>query len=512
MKRVIIKDIEIQYNDDQVDKVDYIVNIINKNYTLFLDMIGTVRIISFIPTNDQNVLYIENFDEVFYDGINKIFNNASTQNAYNTPNILSALYIEVLIRKLKINSNMLVQSNSSISDEMLDALISYKYFEKNGTFLQFVEYLKTRNNFGVILNWLKNEVRWDTYNFLLEITVNFLKQNDFNFLENINDITIMMLKQLFNNALTQKSEKQIELPKITIQELDNLFNEFLKYINAPISWKQLYDELKQSNRIVFEKQVDNIDTSACYRDDNDILKIVVSTDGTIKSFCTFVHEFMHYVTMIDSATVSQFSISEFPSIFFEKISAQFLKDKGYKDDVIDEVVRFRNENNKGIYMEISALFNDLSAFIKGGPISKDKKVLFYEEYFKSIKEIRENFIKLMEANGEQVDTSFLEIPKVDISVEVDKECDLLIESFIQNGLLLINGYQYLLDTFLADELLKQTIIDSTIITKMITVTNELNNMNLQKILELFDMQNIFIQNSMLEKQTENPVLSKKITK
>lgn len=512
MKKEIIKDIEIQYNDDQIEKVNYIINVINKNYNLILEMFGTYRIISLIPTNEENVVYIQNFNDVFYNGINKIFNNDDIKKAYNVPHILSGLYIEMLIRKLKIDSNMLVQSNSSISDEMLETLISYKYFEKNGTFLQFVEYLKTRNDFDVIFDWLKNEIRWDTYNFLLEITVNFLKENDFDFLENLSDITIMMLNQTFNNAITQEPEKEIELPTITMQEFDNLFNEFLGYINAPIRWKQLYDELKHNGRISFEKQVENLDTSMCYRDDNDVLRILVSTDNTIKCFCIFVHEFIHYVTMIDSVTLAQFSISEFPSIFFEKISAQFLKDKGYNEAVIDKVIKDRNENNKDIYIGISSLFNDISAFIKGGPISKDKKILFYEDYFKALKEIRENFAKMMEEMGEQIDMSLLELPKVDISVEVDKECDLLIESFIQNGLLVINGYQYLLDTFLSDEVLKQTTTDSTIISKMIKVTNELCNMKLQNILDLFNMQNILNKNNSTNKETEEHTLSKKLTK
>ena len=95
MKKVIIKDIEIQYNEEQADKIDYIINIISKNYSLFLDMLGTSRIISLIPTTDKNIVYISNFDEEFYSGIDKCFNNDATKQAYNTPNIMSALYIEI---------------------------------------------------------------------------------------------------------------------------------------------------------------------------------------------------------------------------------------------------------------------------------------------------------------------------------------------------------------------------------------------------------------------------------
>ena len=298
----------------------------------------------------------------------------------------------------------------------------------------------------------------------------------------------MVLTQSLNNVLAQETE--IQLPTITIQEFDNLFNEFLVYINAPKSWKQAYDELKASGRISFEKQVEDLDTSMCYRDDNDILRILVATDGTIKCFCSFVHEFMHYIPMQDSMTLTQFSISEFPSIFFEKVSAQFLRDKGYKQDVVDKVVRDRNKNNIEIYMRISSLFNDISALIKGGPISRDKKVLFWENNFRAIQETREKLAKLMEDNGEQVDISFLEPPKIDIAKEIDKECDFLIDSFIQNGLLVINGYQYLLDTYLAEEVLKKSNDDTSIMPRMINVTDNLGNMNLKDILAEFNIQGI----------------------
>ena len=226
MKKTTIRDIEIQYNDEQANKIDYIINTISKNYGLFLDVLGTSRIISLVPTDEKNTLYIENFDEAFYSIIDKCFNNDTVKQEFNAPNIMSALYVEILLRKLKIKSKVLIQSNSNISDETLDSLIAYKYFEKNGSFSEFVEYLKTRNESALIFNWLKNEFRWDTYNYLLEITVNYLKEYDFDFLENISDINTMMMNQTVNNIVMQESEQEVELPTITIEELDNLCNEF----------------------------------------------------------------------------------------------------------------------------------------------------------------------------------------------------------------------------------------------------------------------------------------------
>ena len=491
MKKKTIKNIEIRYDENHDDEIDYITNVIINNYDLILPILSEKKVISLVPTNEEDVIYISNFDETFYVIANNIFNNESNKALIENSDFLSASYIEILIRKNANNQSALVQPNSNISDEMLYSLIAYAYFIKTATFDDFVNYLKDKKDIDKILNWLQTEIRFDGYNLLLRTAVDYLKQNDFDYLDNISDIVNMMLTQAINNILKPEPEKGEKLPSITIEELDCLFNEFLKFINAPESWNQKYDELKSSGRISFEKQTNDLNTSMCYWDDNDSLRILVSTDDTISCFLSLVHEFIHYISMYDSEAVIQTSISEFPSIFFEKISAHFLKNKGYKEDIIEELERFRNENNIEIYMEISSLFNDISAFIKGGPISRDKKVFFWENNFRIIQETREKLAKLMEENGEQFDISFLEPPKIDIPRKIDKECDFLIDSFIQNGLLVINGYQYLLDTYLAENVLKKTENDSTVITRMINVTNNLSNMKLQDILIEFDMQDIF---------------------
>lgn len=388
MNLINIKDIEVRYDDNQ--EIDYIKDVINNNYNLFLSLLGESKVISLIPTNDDKVVYISDFDETFYEVVNQTFNNEGNKTLLENPDLLPAFYIETLIRKNANNPMSLVQQNPNVSDEMLYSLIAYIYFTKTGTFDDFVNYLKEKKETDKILNWLQTETRFDAYNYLLKTITDYLIQNDFDFLQNISSITNIMLTQSLNNVLAQQSETEIELPTITIQEFDNLFNEFLVYINAPKSWKQAYDELKSSGRISFEKQVEDLDTSMCYRDDNDVLRILVSTDGTIKCFCSFVHEFMHYIPMQDSMTLTQFSISEFPSIFFEKISAQFLRDKGYKQDVVDRVVRDRNKNNTEIYTGISSLFNDISAYINGGAISRDKKILFWEKILEQSKKLEKS--------------------------------------------------------------------------------------------------------------------------
>lgn len=494
MNKIRIKNIEIYYDDTQNFKIDYIKNVINNNYDLFLSMLGESKKLSLTPTTEDGVVYISDFDDAFYKAVNKIFNNENNKKLLDTPDLLPAFYIEYLVRKTPSNQTSLVQPNFNIKDEMFYSLIAYIYFEKTGSFDDFVNYLKNKQDMNKILEWLQKETRFDAYNYLLEITINYLKQNDFEFLDNISDITSMILMKSINNIPTQENEKQIELPTITIQEFDNLFYEFLKSINAPKSWEQMYDDLKTNNRISFEKQVDNPDHSKCYRDDNNILRILISTDGTIKSFCSFVHEFTHYVTMQDAVTFSQFSIEEFPSIFFERISAEFLKNKGYQIKIMDKVIKDRYQNNFDIYINLLPIFQDIQSFIKKGPILRTDKIEFLKNQFRIVQETKEKLIKIWKQNGKSIsDLSFLEQPKIDIPSAVDKECDSLIDRFIQDGLLVMNGYQYLLDTFLAENVLKKLKNDPTIISRMINITNNLRSINLQDILIEFDMSNSFSQ-------------------
>lgn len=506
MNRIMINNIEIRYDDNINCKIDYIKNVISNNYNLFLSMIGESQVISLVPTNEDGVVYISDFDKTFYEVVNKIFNNDGNNTLFEIPELLPGLYIESLVRKAASNQRTLVQPNPNVTDEMLYSLIAYIYFLKTGTFSDFVNYLKDKKDINKILNWLQSETRFEAYNYLLEITTNYLKENDFDFLDNISDITNKMLNQLMSNIFTQEVENEIQLPSITTEEFDSLFYEFLQSINAPESWKQMYNDLKERGRISFENLVDNIDNSKCYRDENGILRLLISTDGTINCFCSFAHEFAHYVTIHDAERPSQFSITEFPSIFFEKLSAEFLKNKGYKVEIVDKVIKDRNQNNFEIYIGLSPLFNDILRFIKKGPILKSDKVELWENQFRIIRETKEKLIKKWQENGESIpDMRFLEQPKVDIDNEVDKECDSYIDSFIQNGLLVINGYQYLLDTYLAEEVLKKCPNDPTIIPRMINATNNLSNMNLTDILIEFDIQDLFGQSKekiMLNQKTK----------
>lgn len=392
-----------------------------------------------------------------------------------------------LVRNNPDYEKSLFKLDIDLSDDLLDALIAYKYYEKNGSFSDFIKYLMERQNTDEILEWLYTEYRWDTYNYLLEIFVNILKDFDFKFLNIMSDMVNNFFTDALKNYFSSDKEYKKQLPLLSFEQLDILFCKFLDNIKAPQEWISMYYELKQNNRMHFV-EVGSADSKCCF-DVDGFLQLIIENDGTIDTFYTLVHEFIHYVTRVRKELgAEQFSIAEFPSIFYERMASRYLNEEGYSLDVVNSVMEMRNKNNSGIYLGKLSIFMAIIRYINYGELKREDMIKFGEEQFKIIQQAREKFEEL---NGDDFFSS--EIAKIDVGGLVDKDCDLMIDGFMRDGLLVIDGYQYIVGTFLADGVLDKVDRDPMIFDKMIRVTEGLTDTNLENILVLFDIENIFSQ-------------------
>ena len=364
-----------------------------------------------------------------------------------------------------------------MSDELLSSLMAYKYFEANGTFDDFVEYLKVRDKEKEIFKWVKNEVRWDTYNHLLRIIINFFKSEDEDFFKQMSFIVNVSYQSVIDYT-KHGYESNTEYPKISKKEFETLFCEFLDYINAPVEWINIYKDLKE------KKLIKDDDKSEVYLDENDgIYKISVANRDNLMGFCSFVHEFIHYVSIQNGLPVRKIAVSEFPSIFYEKIAAEFLKEKGYSTEIVDQMINYRKCTNYDTFIVMRDLFDDLFRYIEYGEVNKKDKMTIYQKLIdngrnENIRSLDEIFKKT------SIDEN---LPPIDIDVEknTDYNCDFMIASCIIEGATVINGYQYLLDSYLVEQVLNKRSSDSTILEKMINVTNNLRNTSVKDIVTLF---------------------------
>lgn len=130
----------------------------------------------------------------------------------------------------------------------------------------------------------------------------------------------------------------------------------------------------------------------------------------------------------------------------------------------------------------------------------------YQNQIDSINQVRRKMLETLKNAGEEIkDSSAFEQLEIDIEKDVDKDCDSLIDSFIKEGLLVINGYQYLLDSYLADQVLNKRNIDNTIVQKMVNVTNNLGMTNVKDILALFGIENA-LQGETVKKLIKNKMI------
>lgn len=479
--KIQIKDIELVFSENQQQFIDKIKMIIQNNYGLILSCLGENKTIDI--SQDES-----NFNDTFHYIVKEVFNNDSNKQAFSDKDFLSALHVEALIRRKKNFNTTIVEQNPNMSDELLSSLIAYKYFEVNGTFDDFVEYLKERNNEEKIFQWLQSASRWDTYNYLLSITSNFLKTDDEEFFKQMNYITSIWFNRVIDN-IQFRYDSNKDYQKISEKEFDSLFYEFLDYINAPVEWIKIYNELKVKGLIIIEKEKE-YDNSMCFLDNDGIFKILIGNGDNLRGFCNFVHEFIHYVSRQKGLSIEKMAVSEFPSIFFEKISAEFLEEKGYSNQIVNQIINDRESNNYSLITSMQPLFSDLIRYINYGEINKSDKMSFYKNLIESINRTRKKLLKIITDAGEQVeDLSAFEEIKVDIEKDVDDECDLMIDSFIKEGLLVINGYQYLLDSYLVEQVLNKRNNDNTIVEKMVNVTNNLGMISVKDILSLFGIEN-----------------------
>ncbi len=68
-------------------------------------------------------------------------------------------------------------------------------------------------------------------------------------------------------------------------------------------------------------------------------------------------------------------------------------------------------------------------------------------------------------------------------------CDASILEFVQKGLLILNGYQYLTDSQLADAALEKT--DESIGTSMIYITEHLGEFTIEKVIGTLGLESFF---------------------
>ena len=472
-----INDIEVIYDEDN-NEIEEFKIILKNNNALIKKKLGDIRVISFIKLDDEEILYLEKPIEFVNDIVKGFLDNNDIISSFENTS-LEEMYINFLTRKLNVKEDKrIMEINPYISNEFFYQLfyyfIGYHYYKEKNDMNSYLDYVKYHKNYNEVIDWFMNKVRFSTSNVLLGELINYF---DNTFKDNIDEITSLLNNEITEENINNMVANRKALEHITRRELDYLFIKFLDYIKAPGSWYKLYRNLKTNKNIIYTKTNRDIDESQCFVDNGE-LKILIDSDDTIRDLISLVHEFIHYVSHVDKSTIGNYAILEFPSIFFERLCAEFLINNGYDERIINAILRDRKESNLLLCMKIGGIYNIINRFIKNGPINEQEE----------IERVTRRINLLMQ--DENVKNSFIDMYnkanlKYDAKDIVSRNYDNLIRNIIENGPSVVLGYQYIIGTLLTEKLFEN--VDEELIKKMITITNELKNITLQDIENIFDV-------------------------
>lgn len=451
--------IEIKYEDYQTEEVKKCKEFFNNNNFLANEMNESI----------DETITVENFYSLVGLVIEKVINKYDIFSLINDEEFLKMIYLNKLINDVLKYDDTVFELKDAYSSDLVNFLLSTKY--RNFNVPEIVKDLDNKENMEELFSWLKEKARYDSYNLLLDVYATGLKQNDaalYNnfpyFLKSINKDS-----DNYRKILKDYGKERLNLEKLSSAEAENLFDSFLIYINAPTEWKEKYLYLKENELIEFTYDEENEKSVYDINDD----KISITSDATTRTFVDFVHEFIHCVVYIDNNP--PVSITEFPSIYYEYVAAEFLASLGYNKGIITDTIISRNNNNCYAYESTFPMLAEINKYKNNGPISRESIMA----------EIKQNLLSSDIRIAEAMRLTLLEkLSSSDYERNADMICDVETVAFLIKGEKFLEGYSYLVGNTLASRALTSDVVNKR--DKMIDITRNLDSYTAIDIIDYFN--------------------------
>ena len=287
-----------------------------------------------------------------------------------------------------------------------------------------------------ILNYLpqllKIKINEDKYSFQ-SISYKTLK-------DNIKDILsiIPIISRMSNDALdkmnkeTKQNASSKTVPKIDEKQFNKLVIGSLNYIDPTNKLVEKYLDLKKKGKII-KKQYTSDDKSAYYHKDD---TIELYERGNLTDVIVFAHEFGHYNYKREGWIFEPNGIlGEYPSIYYEMKTQEYLKQVGYTTEEINSAKIFRAINNNYIINHITPNFMALNIAISELDVyTAIEKITKYID-----KEVKACFESIPEKVKKDREEEFLKDIRITISCMV-----------LEDSIEIMRNVRYIIGTFLAD--------------------------------------------------------------
>lgn len=441
---------------------------------------------SYIKFTKKSTIELANLEELFTMVLGKVFEIPNFKESINKNNFGDSLYLSLLMRENKeAGIDGIFADNVFSLDECYFylALLYYNCDSKEiANFL--VNYDEEAKK--ILRNWLKEQARYGTCNYLLRALLTCIKNVDSYFYENFSDILKVMNQvncDLFrNNLFYGFSLEEINLPNLSKDELNSLIKGFLASIKAPKEWYQGYVTLKEAGKIIMQEGETSFRNNSFYNNETGI--ITIDYRGNISDFPTLIHELGHYFSAKNNKDV--FLIDELPSIYLEKLAILYLENIGYDKTVVDFLKNQRTVSNFFAYQSLFEVLMLIDRYKKNGAITKERLMQAFLYANEELKKIQAEMIKIALRNGKEITDALTEDYSVNPEEAANAQIDQEIDSILRNQGLVLDGCQHIIDTIIVQELLKRP--QDEVLSKMIEITGNLSSFDLERVIREFNIQ------------------------
>ena len=446
--------IPIEYNNKTEKKAKRIKRILEQNPLFFREFLSSQNIISCI--DERKELYIPRKDSIFHhlEGI--------TEKEIKTILELQNLNAEDKVKLLLYMLNEEYEGDYQIeglAKEELQQEITYIYYCDRKDYKGLYSYILNPSTKKVTeaLAWLNENYRFPLLNYLIEKQYELLKktylteskEDDEKQLTDM--LRIMVLGDLEVDDIDQEYKKIIY--PMSKEETISLVKEFLIETDPSLTWLEKFCEAEQNKKIL-----DGMGKWQCIKKSDNNWYIATAWQENLEDAIYLLHEVVHYFSCIGSTNDKniRYTLSEFPSLFFEDRMCEFLIKKGYPKE---EIEKFRWNR----LLRVAKHCNDAEDIIIYMKEQQNKKIITLETEQERLKE----------------DAKELGITKEELAKSI---CDENIQKLIISSVLIADTYPYIVGGRYAQALLTQVEENEDIIPKMVSITNRIKDREKDDIL------------------------------
>ena len=396
---------------------------------------------------------------------------------------LYELYYLIMLDDIHDGSSIISYNMESIWEE-----VKRRYYEENKILLN----IYSPKDCNILFYWLRDNCRYRLLNYLMSKMVNrftTLDETSNEKSDNRDEFFLNNLKLIYNilnvqarRIISNINVEDIPLPKSSKENTISIVKDILMEIDNNGDWLDVYENIINDNRIIYlneiseeeeEKLKQSLGISTLKHIDNSYLQfgndkayLLLRYYGNIGDVAPTIHEIIHYIIRNAHRAQTEAPIlREFPSIFYELYSIDYLGKLGYDKKVLEAINYVRLVDSYLSLKEMNNMLFYLNLMVNNNEINMENDKVQYAEIYSDMDQILKEIV--YDKNNDYI-----------------KRCDDVTTDLITNPYLFFQIYPYVIDNYLADQAMNKIKEDKTLYSMIKYMTENLTNTNASDVFSL----------------------------